>query len=300
MFNNEKSYQATQKAINDFKPDVVHVHNIFYTATTSVLKAANDNNVPVVITLHNFRLVCANGLFLRNSKVCLKCKDLTYPIHGAINKCFQDSYLKSAMLSMLIGTNKKRNIWNKYLDKVIVLTPFVKDIFLDTKLGFVEKDIIVKSNSTDDFFNQTDSKENIQSGYLFIGRLSKEKGVDVIVEAFNKMPEFKLEIIGDGELGDHLKTKANKNIIFHGKQSRDFIKDKLTKTKALVFPSIWYEGLPNTIIESFSSGTPILASNISNINEIVSDNYNGKLFKTGSVSSIIDVVKEFDLSLIHI
>lgn len=292
LAHNKDSYNITNAKIKEFQPDIIHVHNIFYKASSSVLVAAKNNNIPVVITFHNYRAFCANGLFLRDSKVCLKCKDLIFPTHGIYNKCFQDSYSKSAILSLIIGLNKKKNIWNEYVDKIIVLTPFIKGVFLNSNMGFSENKIVVKPNSTDDFIENSPI-QNTDKDYLFVGRLSKEKGIDVLVEAFNKLPNIKIHVVGDGDLRQDLERIANDNIIFHGIKPREFIKNQLAKSRALIFPSIWYEGLPNTIIEAFSSGTPVIASDISNINQIIDNTNNGILFETGNPTELKKTVQKF-------
>lgn len=290
---NRTSFLKTINEIKLHKPDVVHVHNIFYKASPSILMAAKKMNVPVVITLHNFRLLCSGALFLRNSEVCIKCKNLIYPYHGVLNKCFQNSYSKSLILSTFIGINKYFNTWDKYIDNVILLTPFIKNLIKNSSLEINVNKLLIKPNSTDDFI-EDNTLEKVRDGFLFVGRLSKEKGIDTLIKIFNNLPHVKLDIIGSGELELDLKRKANSNITFHGKQERGFIKQKLLKTKALLFPSICYEGLPNTIIESFSSGTPVIANNIDNINEIIEDNFNGEIlnFKIDKVT--IKKIDEFD------
>lgn len=292
LLSNRESFKRTEEVIKKFKPNILHVHNLFYQATPSVLKAAKKHGVKVVMTLHNFRLLCPGGLFLRNSQVCTKCKDLKFPIYAVKHKCFQDSYLKSLALSFSSGFNNQMDTWDKYVDKFIVLTPFIKDLLLSSSLGVTEDKINIKPNSTDDFFiNKKEDQE--RAGYLFVGRLSKEKGVDVLVNAFNKL-NLKLDIIGTGDLKEELESISGSNITFHGSKNRDFIKQKLFNTKALMFPSIWYEGLPNTIIEAYSSGTPIVASNIDNINNLVKDGYNGDLFIANDPYSLAEAVLNFD------
>lgn len=292
LFNNKESYNTVRKKILEFKPNVMHVHNIFYQASTSVLKAAKEEGVPVIMTLHNFRLLCPGGLFLRNSKTCMKCKDIMFPYHGFIYKCFQDSYTKSLALSLFLGLNKNSNTWNKLVDRFIVLTPFIKDLILDSSLKLNDDKVIVKPNSTDDF-NDNEYLTKEREGFLFVGRLAKEKGIDTLIDAFNQMPDQNLNIIGTGEMETELKEVANQNITFFGKQNRLFVKEKLLRTKALVFPSIWYEGLPNTIIEAFSSSTPVLSSNINNLNQIITAGYNGELFEPNDSMAIVNKVKDF-------
>ena len=266
FFHNKDAFYETLKRIDDFKPDVIHLHNLFYSASPSVLKAAKKRDIPVIMTLHNYRLLCPGALFLRDSKVCTKCKNISIPYYGVKHKCFQDSYAKSALLASFIGYNKINNTWANTINKFIVLTPFIKKLIVDSSLKINPENIIVKPNSTDDLLDNV--KKNRENKYLFIGRLSEEKGVNILVEAFNKIPNIQLDIVGDGDLLENLKNKANRNIVFHGSQNKTFIRKMLNQTKALIFPSIWYEGLPNTLIEAFSTGTPVLASDIENINDI--------------------------------
>tara|TARA_R110002033_G_scaffold133508_1_gene173544 strand:- start:2480 stop:3610 length:1131 start_codon:yes stop_codon:yes gene_type:complete len=291
LFHNKDAFQMTLNKIDEFSPDVIHVHNIFYSASPSVLKAAKERNIPVVMTLHNYRLLCPGALFLRDSKVCTKCKNISIPYYGIKHKCFQDSYVKSTLLASFIGYNKVNNTWANTINKFIVLTPFIKKLIVDSSLKISAANVIVKPNSTDDLLDNNISKR--ENKYLFIGRLSKEKGVEVLIEAFNKTPHIQLDVIGDGVLFENLKSIANENIKFHGSQNKTFIREMLNQSKALVFPSIWYEGLPNTLIEAFSTGTPVLASNIDNINDIVVSGFNGELFSPNNSSDLIEKVLDF-------
>ncbi|WP_339894640.1 glycosyltransferase family 4 protein [uncultured Algibacter sp.] len=291
LFHSPEAFQTTLNKIDDFNPDVIHVHNIFYSASPSVLKAAKKRNIPVVMTLHNYRLLCPGALFLRDSKVCTKCKNISIPYYGIKHKCFQNSYMKSALLASFIGYNKIAKTWSNTINKFIVLTPFIKKLIVDSSLKIKDTNIVVKPNSTDDLLNVNILER--KNKYLFIGRLSKEKGVNILIEAFNKISHIQLDVIGDGELFDELKNTANKNIIFHGAKDKAFISEMLSQTRALVFPSIWYEGLPNTLIEAFSAGTPVLASNIDNINDIVISGYNGETFSPNNPIELVEKVLEF-------
>lgn len=291
LFYNKEAYDVVNRKIKEFQPMVVHVHNMFYKASPSVFKAAKDNGVPTVLTLHNFRLLCPGALFLRNSNVCLKCKNSIFPIYGVVHKCFQDSYIKSLVLSSFLALNSVNKTWDKLIDKIIVLTPFIKQLFSESSLDYLEYKLIVKPNSTDDFLLKNSLKS--ENKFLFVGRLSDEKGVSVLIKAFNQMPGLKLDVIGTGELEDELKKEAEDNIIFHGLRDKAFIKEKLNSSRALIFPSIWYEGLPNTIIEAFSAGTPVIISNIENLNQIVLPNYNGIIFTPNNVDDLVRKVLEF-------
>ena len=293
LFHNSESFSKVMDEIQDFKPDIIHIHNLFYYASPSILKAAKKAEVPVVMTIHNYRLLCTGALFLRDGKSCIKCKDLMIPYHGIRHKCFQGSLSKSAVLSSFIAFQKVAGTWKKYVDRFIVLTPFIKEIFLDSSLHLEPVKVVVKPNSTDDVFEQQ-SEISTRNGYLFVGRLSIEKGVRTLVEAFNMMPQISLSIIGDGELQDALKKKAGQNIKFYGKKDKEFIVGMLKSSRALIFPSIWYEGLPNTVIEAFSSRTPVIASDMNNINQLVSAGRNGELFEVNNAGALSKAVMDFE------
>ena len=293
LFHNGEAYAEVEREIRDFRPDIIHVHNIYYYASPSILKAAKKSGVPLVMTIHNYRMLCTGALFLRDGKACIKCKNLLVPYHGIRHRCFQDSFSKSAVLSSFITYQKLAGTWRKYVDRFVVLTPFIKELFLDSSLHLKTDQVIVKPNSTDDVLEQQ-SETSQRNGYLFVGRLSEEKGVEILVEAFNKIPQTKLSIIGDGDLQEGLKKKAGENITFYGKQNKEFIVKKLKSSRALIFPSIWYEGLPNTVIEAFSSRTPVIASNMNNINQLVSAGMNGELFEVNNAEDLSRSVLEFD------
>ncbi|SFR36390.1 Glycosyltransferase involved in cell wall bisynthesis [Robiginitalea myxolifaciens] len=292
LFFNRESYEKTLEKIEEFQPDVAHVHNLFYEASPAVLKALKSKGVPVVMTLHNYRLLCTGALFLRNGKVCTKCKDLTLPIHGIRHGCFKDSAVKSAALSSLIGYTKTTGVWRKYVDRFIVLTPFIKSLFESSSLKLPAEQLMVKPNSTDDF-QAAHAPSGSREGFLFVGRLSVEKGVDILVREFSGL-KHKLTLIGDGPLLEELKAQAGPNITFMGRQSKTVIGEQLAQAKALVFPSVWYEGLPNTIIEAFSSGTPIIASDLDNINTLVTHQKNGLVFNPKEAGSLQKVLEETD------
>lgn len=299
LFHNTNAYFAVINMVKEFNPDIIHVHNIFYTASPSILRAAKKTKTPVVMTLHNFRLICPGALFLRNGKICLKCKNLSIPIYGLMHKCFKDSYIKSTILVSFLGTNNYLNTWKNYISKIVVLTPFIKNLIESSSLSFPAENIIIKPNSTDDFYDpNTVEKQHKSEGFLFVGRLSQEKGIEILIEAFNQMPAITLEIIGEGPLEEAMRNRANPNIIFYGRQDKSFVRKKLEGVKALIFPSIWYEGLPNTIMEAFSSGTPILASNVDNIKELINPGFNGDLFDPNT-NSLKDKVLEFNTSNLH-
>jgi len=278
-FYNSKSAKLLEKEIRRFSPEIIHVHNFFPIASPSVFFIANRFKIPVILTLHNYRLLCPNAMFFRNGVVCEKCIDKTFPIDGVVNGCYRNSKIQTFSLATMVWVHKLAGTWNKRIDKFIVLTKFAKNKFINSSLTLPNSKICIKSNFVSDNGFVFD-KENY---FLFVGRLSEEKGIDILMNAF-KDSKNKLEIVGDGPLENEVRTFSENfhNVTFHGFQKKDFIYNKLKKAKALIFTSKLYEGMPMTIIEAFSVGTPVISGNIGGPGEIVKDSYNGLLYEVGN------------------
>lgn len=290
---NKKSKAIIKKEIESFRPDVIHIHNLFYIASPSILHAAKEASVPVVMTLHNFRLICNNALLLRNGEVCEKCIHQVFPIHGIKHKCFQNSSIKSAQLSLVTAWHKVSGSWKNQVNQYIVFSDFLKEKFIHSSVNFSENQVFVKPNFVLD--PKKEINLNRKPFFLFVGRLSKEKGIDVLLEAFKKS-EFSIEIIGGGEYEHAVKEadKSHANIVYHGFQNKEFILSKLSECQALVFPSIWYEGMPMTILESFSVGTPVVISDMKNIKDMVKVGVNGVHFRSGNASSLEKTIRTWE------
>ncbi len=294
IYNRQSKFQL-KKAILKFKPEVIHIHNLFYIASPSMLYEAQQHNIPVVMTLHNYRLICSGALLFRNNQPCKACVNSDFPVKGLIHKCYNNSLVQSAQVTLTTGIHKKLGTWKNCIDKFITLTEFSKSIFQNSSLNVKANQLAVKPNFVEDF--GIGNFDNRKDHFLFIGRLTMEKGVNVLLKAFSNTKN-KLEIIGDGPLKRMVEEHCqdNKNIIYHGLQEKAFIFNALKSCKALIFPSIWYEGLPITILEAFSTGTPIVASDIDNINTIVTDGFNGIHFKTSNHEDLEIKVSTFGKS----
>jgi glycosyltransferase involved in cell wall biosynthesis len=251
-------------------PDIVHVHNIFPLWTYSVFDFFKKKNVPIVMTLHNYRLIWEKlGLFNKDREK-----------YGY----FKDSNIGSFIISKLI--NKKKDLL-KNVSKFITHTEFTKQEF--SRYVIPENKLVIKPNflkSTDKIIQTIPEKNNA----IFASRISKEKGILSLIKAFKKI-DINLDILGDGPLFNELKKKKFNNIKLHGNLSRDEVNNFINKSKFLVFPSEWYESFPMTILEAFREGTLVLASNIGSIKSIIKDKFNGILFEPGNTSDLIDKVK---------
>ncbi|WP_242928736.1 glycosyltransferase family 4 protein [Pontibacter vulgaris] len=292
MFYNSDSAASMEQEILAFRPDVIHVHNFFYVASPSVFYIANKHNIPVVFTVRNFRLICSGAFLLRDGKVCEQCITKQLPLDGIMHGCHRNSRMQTAQLTLMTSLHKMAGTWRNKITRYIVLTEFAKNKLLSSSLKLRPEQIVVKPNCvTDQGYTLPEEREDY---FLFVGRLSEEKGLDVLLKARDLVP-YKLKIIGTGPLVPMVEEYAAKysDVEYLGFQDNAFIVDALKKSQALLFPSIWYEGMPRTILEAFSTGTPVIASDIDNINEIVENNYNGIHFKTSSPESLAEVIRNY-------
>lgn len=292
LYNNSAA-DILSKKIRSFQPDVIHIHNLFYVASPAILYEAQKQGIPVVMTVQNFRLICSGALLLRNGQVCELCTQKKFPLAGIKHKCFHNSALKTAQITLVTGLHKLLGTWQNKVDAYITLTNFVKNKLVSSSLELPQEKIFIKPNFTYDK-GWTTAQER-QDFFLFVGRISQEKGIKILLEA-TKLYDFKLEIIGGGEMENLVKeyAQSNSNIIFHGFQNQDFISEKMKACKALLFPSIWYEGMPLTLLEAFATGTPVIISDIDNLNEMVQNGYNGLHFRTGNSEDLAEKIQYFE------
>ncbi len=317
---NRASYQKVVAHIEAFKPDVVHIHNVYYDASAAIFWAIKRKNVPAVMTIHNYRLGCIQGLLFRDNAVCSLCLDKKTAYYGLKYRCFKDSFIKSLQLTLVNTINQWTIRYANPIKTYIFLAEFTKQMLApvlklkDTEgvsnFGFgmsgvgkslPKSDIpnpklpcaVLKSNYVNDFgFSPQSERDNF---YLFVGRLNEQKGVKLLVETF-KTNGKRLEIIGSGPLDEYVKAAAQTHPNIHclGYLKGDAIIEKLKKTTALIVPSLTYEGQPMTILEAFSTGTPVLAANTKNLDTLITEGQNGLLFDTKIHSSLSETVDLFE------
>jgi len=275
--------EELRNVIRKIEPDLLHVHNFFPLMTPAIYKASKLENVPVVQTLHNFRILCANGSFLRNNEPCEKC--LEGSNFNAIRyKCYRNSYLQSFAIERMISTHQNRNTWNRLVDTFICFTEFSKSKFVQA--GIEADKIKIKPN----FLPLVPSSESTSEGpIIFIGRFESAKGAETLLKASIKLPHLKFEVIGDELIS--IQKSRYQNINFNGRLPHDELINKLQKSSLLVFPSLCYEGMPMSIIEAFACSVPVIASNLGNMPNMVKDAYNGLLFETGNSDELAQKIE---------
>ena len=287
---NFSSARKISKVILEFKPDIIHIHNLFFIASPSILYAASKHKIPVVLTLHNYRLICANALLLRNNQVCELCTQKKFPLAGIRYKCYRNSAIESALVTSITGIHKLFNTWQHKIHTYITLNEFSRSKLLHSSLNIPEGKMITKPNFVPDPGEGSTQRENF---FLFAGRIVKEKGVHVLAKAFANMPESKIIIIGDGPEKTLLQEqfRSYQNIFFEGQMEKKLVTEYMKRCKAFICPSIWYEGAPLTIIEAFATGTPVIASKLGSMAESITDGFNGLHFTAGDADDLCTKIR---------
>ncbi len=275
-----RSYQLITARIHSFRPDIVHVHNFFPLVTPAVFAACNDAGVPVVLTLHNYRLTCAAAILLRNGEICEKCVTGS-AWWGAVHRCYRGSLAGSIAVARMIDVHRRAGTWHDRVDRFIALTEFQKRKMVAA--GLPEHKLAVKPNFLAAPPAVTMPRLEPRFGALFVGRLAPEKGVSFLVEAWRSV-DYPLTIVGDGPLAAALRRDASDQVTFLGHQDRTRVLEEMRKAAFLVMPSLWYEGLPMTLVEAYAAGLPVLASDLGAMAELVQPGVTGWTFAAGNAN----------------
>lgn len=277
--------RLTQKMLSDFNPDIVHLHNWHFAAGPALIRFIKKEGFPVVVTIHNYRLLCPSANLLHNGEVFVDSLTKRFPWKAVRYKLYRGSALQTFWLAFINWFHRWKGTW-QLIDRYLVLTEFAKELFLSSVLSIDSRKIVVKPNST----YANDSPDClVRRDFLFVGRLTAEKGINPLLKAFQRTG-LKLTIIGTGDMQSVVEQAATnfKNITYLGRKNRGEVLDAMRHCSALIFPSIWYEGMPMTIIEAFSMGTPVIANKLGAMESMIEDGVNGLHFN----QSIDDLVSK--------
>jgi len=286
---NAKAVRDVRRVIRDTRPDVMHVHNTLAVLSPAVYRAANREGVPVVQTLHNYRLLCPGANLFRDGAVCEVCVGRRAAWPAILHRCYRGSASGSAVVAAIRATHDVLGTWNG-VARYIALTEFAKGKFVAG--GFSGGAITVKPN----FVHPDPGVGAHRGGYLlFAGRLSGEKGIRTLLAAAERVqsPSFRLKVVGDGPLRG---TALPPGVELLGHRSRAEVHALMRDAALLVFPSECYETFGVTLIDAFATGLPVIASRLGAIAEIVTDNVTGLQFTPGDAS---DLAARIDWALAH-
>jgi len=280
-----KTYNELKMILEKEKPDICHFHNIFYLISPSGYNACKDMGIPVVQTLHNYRFFCINGLLMKDGMVCENCLGST-PWRGAFYGCYRNSRIHSLPLAIMSTIHRLKGTWYNLIDAYIALTDFSRSKFI--KAGLPKDRIFVKPNF---LLNQAGPSYDSEEYGIFLGRLSKEKGLNTLIDAIKICAmndiRFSLKIVGDGSLRSDLEGITNiQGMEFLGRQSDDVCTQMLCNSSFMVLPSMCYEGFPLSLGEAYASGKPIIASRLGAMEELIEDGKTGLLFEPGNADDL--------------
>ncbi|MGV8892080.1 MAG: glycosyltransferase [Burkholderiaceae bacterium] len=274
----QRSVGEMKSACEIFRPDLIHAHNTFPLISPALYWMADRKQIPVVQTLHNFRLICPQAMFLREGKVCEDCLG-RLPWRAVTRKCYRESVIQSVVAAGMLSAHRIIGTYNEKVTRYIALNTFCRDKFIEG--GLPAERIRIKPN-----FVASGALPNWNSrrGGLFVGRLSTEKGLDVLVEAVTALKTVNINVIGSGPLDALAAESFGERYL--GFRSLQDIMAQMHSALYLIVPSIWYENFPRTIVEAFSCGLPVFASRIGALANIIQDGVTGLLFNPGDATDL--------------
>ncbi|HEX3726964.1 MAG TPA: glycosyltransferase family 4 protein [Pirellulales bacterium] len=271
------------------RPNVVHFHNTFPLISPGAYYAARAAGAAVVQTLHNFRLVCPRATLFRNGVPCESCLGRAIPWPAVAHACYRDSRPASAVVAAMLSAHRALGTWTNVVNVYVALTEFAREKFIAG--GLPADKIVVKPN----FVHPDPGPGSGNGGYaIFVGRLSPEKGIDTLIQAWRSSAgDIPLKVVGDGPMAPQIRELERDcpAVEWLGSQPFDVVEQLMGQASLLVLPSLWYEGLPKTAIESFAKGTPAVASRLGGLAEIVDDGRTGALFEAGNAAELADTVR---------
>ena len=280
----QENKRLMTKALEEFKPDIVHINNFQRQLSASIIDAIKEKNIPIVMTAHDLNPICPASIMLYNGEVCDDCITKGYA------QCIKKKCVKGSTLKSTLGVMEKKyydihKVFRK-IDCIISPSEFNKNQLVNGKLKYNE--IVALHN----FVNESERNDYVLGDYAFyLGRLSKEKGILNLIEAIGDIPDAKLLIAGDGPERERIEAyisehKLDGRITLLGYQNQDSIHKYITNSRFVVIPSICNENCPYSVLEAMEIGKPIVASRIGGIPELIADGENGYLYKADDINEL--------------
>ncbi len=276
----KEAQRNIRKLIEQSRPDVVHFHNTFLRISPAAYYVVKEMGLPVVQTLHNYRLICPGALLMRDGHLCEDCLDKVIPWPGIVYSCWRNSRMGTAVVTAMLTVHRLLKTWTKQVDVYIALTEFARCKFIEG--GLPAEKISVKPNF---IYPDPGNGEHGGNFALFVGRFSAEKGVKTLLTAWRLLKGVPLKVVGDGPLMTEVRgcvEREGLTVEVLGRRSHEEVFALMRSASFLLFPSEWYEGFPMTIAEAFACGLPVVASQLGAMAEIVEDGRTGLLFEPGN------------------
>lgn len=289
-----KSYREIRRLIREKHIEIVHVHNTLPLISFSCYYAAKREKVKLIQTIHNFRMVCPNALFFREHHICEECMEKGL-LQSVKYGCYRNSKVQTLVVVMSMVFHR---IWKTYdlPDAYIALTQFNKE-----KISSIvnSQKIFVKPNYVNVVLpGKRIIEEEPYTYYVYAARLERVKGIFVLLEAFKALPNCKLFVLGTGPDEEEVKNFIERNqmnhVICKGFVPHEETLAYICQARAVIYPSLWYEGFPMTIVESFACGTPVIASDTPNLQEKIRHDETGEVFATGNPKTLCETIKRLE------
>ena len=286
---NRKSIKQVTDLIRVEAPDIVHIHNLYPLISPAILPQIKKMGIPIVMTIHNYRLLCPNGLFYTKGAICEKCTGRAMELNCITNNC-EGSIFKSTGYALRNFWARKKKYYLDHVDSFLCLTQFQKNKMIIN--GYpVDKCEVLPSFLSKEI---KDIEYNIQNRkyVAFVGRIRLEKGIPLLMEAARKLPEIAFQIAGNARPGYLDQLNIPKNVIFKGMLNAEKLANFYRNARFLVMTSSCYEGFPMVLLEAMAHKLPVIAPNLAGNPEIIEENVNGLLFQPGSEHSLIAAIKK--------
>jgi glycosyltransferase involved in cell wall biosynthesis len=283
LFHSPGSSRRMAELIRTFRPEIVHIHNWFPLLSPSIISTAYAAGVPVVQTLHNFRIFCANSGLYRDGRVCLDCVGKVLPLDGVVHGCYSGSRVGSALVTAAFSYHRVAGTWTG-ISTFIAVSDLQRELLI--RGGMNPAQIVVKPNFVKDPGKPGDGLGRYA---LFVGRVSAQKGIRTVLKAWEEhRPAMPLKIMGDGPLVDEVRARASRLacVEYLGQRTASEVATAMGAARFLIFASESYEPLASTILEAFSQGTPVLAASVESINDLVKEGVTGLQFAVGDAGDL--------------
>ncbi len=279
------SYRELRALIREEKPEVVHLHNTFPLISPAAYYAASAERVPVVQYLQNYRLLCPSAKFLRAGRVCEDCLGRAVPWPGVVHACYRDDRAATAAVAAMLTAHRARRTWREMVDVYVTPTEFSRQKFIQG--GLPGARIVVKRNVVHPDPGMGDGSGGFA---LFAGRLSAEKGVETMLDAWRRhlAGRVTLKIAGTGPLSQSVAeaSRSVPGVEWLGALSNEHVIKLMKEARVLIFPSVWYESLPLVITEAFAVGLPVIASDLGAMSSLIQSHRTGLHFPPGEADAL--------------
>jgi glycosyltransferase involved in cell wall biosynthesis len=280
------SAHAVRAAVRVHRPDIAHVHNTWFTLSPSVLDALHRSGLPVVMTVHNYRLVCVNALLFRDGRPCRDCVNRS-PLPGVRHRCYRRSAISSCMAAATLSYNRARGTWVNAVDEFIAPSRELRDTLIES--GLPADRVVMRPHAVPDVGTRPRAPST-STTVLYAGRISDEKGLAVLLDAWNRARPRGLELViaGDGPRRRDLERRGTEGVRFKGWLPREAVRELMLTARALMFPSLCVEVFPSTIVTAMAAGLPVVASAHGGPAEIVGALGNEWLAAPGDVDAWVE------------